>query len=66
MIALGGSTGKSSVPHPLYLIVQQLASQCDRLQRSLSKTHSGPDPVARVKGSIGKSPAAKRREKADG
>lgn len=62
MTALGGSTGKTRVPHPLFLLVQQLSSQCDRLERALTKAHRGPDPVGKVKASVGRSPAAKLRE----
>jgi hypothetical protein len=63
LTSLGGSTGRVVIPHPLFLIVQQTEAQAARLAKDLEAKHRGPDPVAKVGKSIGKSPAAKLREK---
>jgi hypothetical protein len=60
--ALGGSTGRVVVPHPLFLMLQQAETQMLRAAKAFQPSHRGPDPVSKVTAQIGRSPAAKLRE----
>ena len=55
-----GSTGQL-VEHPLVKQLNELDRLCDKLGESLRKKAPGRSPVAVVKASVGKSPAAERR-----
>ncbi len=60
--AVGGSTGRATVAHPLIGAIAEAEALADKLRARLSKRHRGPEPKAVVQAKIGKSPAAKLRE----
>jgi hypothetical protein len=62
-LALGGSTGKADVTHPLVRLLMEAERDAARFGELLRPHHAGPDPVAVVGARIGMSPSAKLRAK---
>lgn len=59
-LTTSGSQGQT-VEHPLVKQMNAMDRLCLQLGQALERRHSGPDAVAVVSASVGKSPAAKLR-----
>lgn len=59
VLALGGSTGRAPVPHPLVRMIQEAERDADKFAKAVKGRHSGPKATGVV--GIAESPAAKLR-----
>lgn len=62
VLALGGSTGRAPVPHPLIRMIQEAERDADRFAKAVKGRHSGPSASAVV--GVAESPAARLRRAA--